>query len=494
MSRNTSNTESVSTGLEVGAETNTIQLLVANEGDRNALSDLLERRYRVVTDRTVTDADLYLVEDRAFPDHHAALRERVDRSHPAFTPVVLVRNDESGRRISLPDLEDREEPLLVDDVVDAPVDRTLLFRRLESLLVRRRQSLELTRQLSMLEERERELRGFKRVVEQSGHSITITDSDGDIQYVNPAFEEITGYSASEAIGQNPRILQSGEHDEEFYRNLWETIRDGDVWQGEVINERKDGSQYVIDQTIAPITDDDGTVDGFISVNSDITERIQHERELEILRQILTRVLRHNIRNDLTVVVGYAQEMATELEEPHASMAETIVDTAAKIERTSDKARTISAVLEDDDGVTDHELSAVVEASAESIREEYPDVECDVDVPGDCRVLAREHLGTAIDNLLENAAQHNDADEPRVAIRAETTGEAVRLVVEDNGPGIPEHELEPLKSAEETPLTHASRTGLWLINWVVKLSDGSLEFDVTDSGTRVVIELPVPDDV
>ncbi|APW96245.1 histidine kinase [Halobiforma lacisalsi AJ5] len=479
------------TGLEDESE-DTIQLLVTNDGDRSALRELLADQYRVVTDR-LEDADLYLVEDRTFPEYREALRERTETADPTFVPVVVVRGPDSSGR-SWPALEQRSDPPVVDDVVDAPIDPPLLYRRLESLLVRRRQSIALADQVATLEERERELRGFKRVVEQTGHSITITDTDGEIQYVNPSFEEITGYTASEAIGRNPRILQSGEHDDEFYTELWGTIRSGDVWKGEVVNERKDGTRYVVDQTIAPITAN-GDIEGYISVNSDITDRIQRERELrqrerelEVLRQILTRVLRHNIRNALTVVSGYAERIATDLEEPYAGMGEAILETTDKIERTSENARAISAILEESGGVTEHDLATVVENAVATVRERYPAVTIDVDVPSEYRVLAGAHLQHAVDNLVENAAQHNDADEPRIDIVAETA-EDVRLVVEDNGPGIPEHELEPLDSAEETPLEHASSTGLWLINWVVELSDGSLEFDVSEDGTRVEIELP-----
>ncbi|MGQ3330113.1 PAS domain S-box protein [Halorubrum sp. FL23] len=130
-------------------------------------------------------------------------------------------------------------------------------------------------------EREQQLQKFQRAVESSGHAIYCTKPDGVIDYVNPAFEEITGYTAEEAIGENPAILQSGEHDEAFYENLWETILDGDVWDDEVINEHKDGKQFVVDQTIAPVTDESGETTHFVAVNTDITEQRAAERELEI---------------------------------------------------------------------------------------------------------------------------------------------------------------------------------------------------------------------
>ena len=90
-----------------------------------------------------------------------------------------------------------------------------------------------------------------RAIEQAAEAIAITNERGDIQYVNPAFSRMTGYSAEEAIGQNPRVLKSGRHSCEFYANLWRTILDGRIWRGEVVNRRKDGSLYTEEMTIAP---------------------------------------------------------------------------------------------------------------------------------------------------------------------------------------------------------------------------------------------------
>ncbi len=137
------------------------------------------------------------------------------------------------------------------------------------------------------------LRAFVEAVEQSGHSIYITDRDGTIEYVNPTFEETTGFSRAEAVGQNPRILQSGHHDEEFYAEVWDTILEGEVWEGDIVNERKDGQPYHVHQTIAPITDEEGTVQRFVAVNADITERKRREQEIQRQSDLLDRLNRVN---------------------------------------------------------------------------------------------------------------------------------------------------------------------------------------------------------
>lgn len=143
--------------------------------------------------------------------------------------------------------------------------------------------------ISERKDREQSLRAFQKAIQHAGHSIYVTDTDGTIQYVNPTFERSTGYSAAEAVGRDPNILASGEHEESFYADLWETILDGDVWTGEVVNERKSGEQYVINQTIAPIVDDSGSIERFVAVNDDITEQKRRERTLRRQRNSLERI-------------------------------------------------------------------------------------------------------------------------------------------------------------------------------------------------------------
>ena len=131
-------------------------------------------------------------------------------------------------------------------------------------------------------ERERQLRTFRKAVEASGHSIYYTDSDGTIEYVNPMFEETTGYTAEEAIGRTPRLLKSGEHDQELYEELWDTILAGDTWRGELVNTTKKGDRYVVEQTISPVVDESGEIKQFVAVSTDITERKDRERRYDAI--------------------------------------------------------------------------------------------------------------------------------------------------------------------------------------------------------------------
>ncbi len=117
-------------------------------------------------------------------------------------------------------------------------------------------------------------------LQASANAIVITDVEGSIKWVNPAFTTLTGYAADEAMGRNPRdLVRSGRHDAEFYRALWETLLGGEVWHGVMVNRRKDGSLYTEDQTITPILDDNGAITHFIAVKEDISPRIAAEAAL-----------------------------------------------------------------------------------------------------------------------------------------------------------------------------------------------------------------------
>lgn len=124
-------------------------------------------------------------------------------------------------------------------------------------------------------------RTLSRAVEQSPVSIIITDPGGCIEYVNPKFEQLTGYSSSEAIGQNPRMLGSGEMPAEASRVMWETIASGKTWQGEFHNRRKDGTLFWEHASISPVFDEQGVLIHFVAVKEDITERKAAEQELRI---------------------------------------------------------------------------------------------------------------------------------------------------------------------------------------------------------------------
>ena len=115
---------------------------------------------------------------------------------------------------------------------------------------------------------------------QIGEAIVITDTSGTIQYVNPAFSRITGYSAEEAVGQSTRLLKSDLQDATYYRELWETILAGEIWHGELINRRKDGTHYTEEMSITPVRNPGGAITNFIAIQQDVTGHRATEAALQ----------------------------------------------------------------------------------------------------------------------------------------------------------------------------------------------------------------------
>jgi PAS domain S-box-containing protein len=144
------------------------------------------------------------------------------------------------------------------------------------------------------------LDGVEAAVEHAADAIVITDDEGTIEYANPAFEEITGYSREAVIGQNPRILKSGEQNGAYYAELWETILSGEVWEEEIVNETKSGERYVAHQTITPVTDGDGTVQKFVGIQRDVTRQKHLETQVERAATTLSRVYDATADTDLSL--------------------------------------------------------------------------------------------------------------------------------------------------------------------------------------------------
>jgi PAS domain S-box-containing protein len=127
-------------------------------------------------------------------------------------------------------------------------------------------------------------------LESAANAIMITDREGTIQWINPAYEQLTGYSLQEVIGQNPRILKSDKQPLEFYKNLWDTILNGRAWHAELVNKRKDGSLYTEEETITPLLDDSGAITHFIGIKQDISGRKQIEDDLRVSEERFRNIL------------------------------------------------------------------------------------------------------------------------------------------------------------------------------------------------------------
>ena len=159
-------------------------------------------------------------------------------------------------------------------------------------------------------------------LESAANGIVITDREGSIIWANPAVTQLTGYTFEETVGQNPRVLKSGKHDELFYKNLWETILSGKIWHDDIINKRKDGSLYTEEMTITPVKDAaGGEITHFIAIKQDVTERrrmeenlLKAKEEAEIAsraKSVFLASMSHEVRTPLNHILGFAQLLETQ---------------------------------------------------------------------------------------------------------------------------------------------------------------------------------------
>lgn len=153
------------------------------------------------------------------------------------------------------------------------------------------------RDITEIKQHEERLQKLSNAVEQTADSVVITDTQGIIEYVNPAFEKTAGYTYEEALGQTPRLLKSGMHDKPFYEKLWRKVLNGNSYRGTIINKKKHGELYWCEQTITPIRNKDGNITNFVTVMKDVTElKEKHEQDarLKVAREIQQRLLRPDI--------------------------------------------------------------------------------------------------------------------------------------------------------------------------------------------------------
>ncbi|MDQ1256932.1 MAG: hypothetical protein QG656_1532, partial [Candidatus Hydrogenedentes bacterium] len=181
-------------------------------------------------------------------------------------------------------------------------------------------------------------------VESIPEAVIVTDTEGTIQYVNPAFEQITGYARSETIGNNPRMLKSGKQDDAFYKRLWETVAGGQVWSDRFVNKRKDGTLYDEEATISPVLDAAGHTTHYVGIKRDISDRIAAELRQQQAQKLeavgtLAGGIAHDFNNILGIILGYGQMLLLDLPED-SPMREEVDQILAASERAKNLVRQI----------------------------------------------------------------------------------------------------------------------------------------------------------
>lgn len=399
-------------------------------------------------------------------EHRDQYRELFDR-HRRTAQAVFDRFD-TGDPIDVVTTDGDRIPVEINAKVVELNDRTLVQGHFRDITERK--------------ERERTLRGFREAVEQAGHVIMITDTDGTVEYVNPAFEAVTGYSEAEVLGECPSLLNSGEQDEEFYRDFWETITSGDIWQGELVNERKNGERYYIEQTVAPITDEDGEIERFVAVNQEITERKEYETQLERERDRLEEfagTVAHDLRNPLTIALGHVDlAYQNQPTDEVATLLETAITAMERMETVIDEVLALSEQGETIQEPETIEFGDVVDEAWNMTETSSATLSRDDDVDEWSLLADESRLCELLENLFGNAVEHAGPD---VAVRVGTLADGRGFFVEDDGPGLPPINYNRIFESGFTTETDGTGFGLAIVKQIVEAH--GWEISATDAAAE-----------
>jgi PAS domain S-box-containing protein len=349
-------------------------------------------------------------------------------------------------------------------------------------------------------------------IEQSAEAVMITNTSGEIQYVNPAFTRITGYSREEVLGKNPRVVKSDKQDSEFYRRLWTTILKGENWHGEITNCRKDGSHYTEEMHIAPVRSPQGEITHFIATKEDISERkrledhLRQSQKMEAIGRLAGGVA-HDFNNLLTVITGYGQLLRARLDPKDLNLLDEVLkasDRAASLTRQllafsrrqilTPQVFDLNSVVANTETMLrrligeDIELTTVLEPKLGHVKADPGQIE---QVIMNLAVNARDAMPQGGKLTIETANINLDESYARTRTGV-APGPYVMLVVSDTGVGLDAETLGYVFEPFFTTKEKGKGTGLGLatVYGIVKQSSGSIwAYSEPGRGTSFKIYLP-----
>ena len=343
-------------------------------------------------------------------------------------------------------------------------------------------------------------RRLATVVEQAAETIVVTELDGTMVYVNPAFERTTGYTREEAIGQNPRIFASGNQTADYYQHLWSTISAGGVWQGHFVNRRKDGSLYEEEATISPVRDASGTIINYVAIKRDVTaeialaEQLRHSQKIEAIGTLAGGIA-HDFNNLLQATLSFIQLLKRKGAEwprqvEHLEQLEQTVRRGSQLTRQL----LLFARRETSTPVT-VDLNQILQDLSPFLRRVVREnIRLTVE-PADVPLVIRADRGQIEQVIMNLAVNAIDAMSGRgaLSIMAEGNEQTACLTVSDTGSGIAEsirdRIFEPFFTTEEAG--KGTGLGLSVVHGIIAAHGGRIDvYCPADGGTAFQVELPL----
>jgi len=357
------------------------------------------------------------------------------------------------------------------------------------------------RQRQQLVKRERELDQqnelYRAILAASFSFVFRIDIEMRFSYVSESAESFVGYEPEELTGEPISVLAA---DDESLATAVERLDEVTSGQTAQIHDHpivtQSGRTTYIDMRLVPIYDpsvsrDERMADDITEVQVMVRDASQR-RKREGLISVLNRVLRHNVRNELTVINGRAELLANELDGTAKSSAETIVQAGERLLDIAKSARQIEENREVSPELRAVDIVPTVNDTVNRLEQRHPEVTVTTDLPDTAVAETLPRIGTALWELLENVAEHT-GPEPAVEVSVIKHEDSVALTVADEGPGIPEEEQEVLVKGKEEPLVHGQGLGLYLAYWIVITVGADIEVSGSESGTTIQIHFPTPTD-
>lgn len=363
---------------------------------------------------------------------------------------------------------------------------------------------------------EMQLRKFAIVIEQANEEVLITDPDGTINYVNPSFKKKTGFAKDEIIGQTPSILKSGIHGSGFYKKLWSTILNKNIWEGTIHNKCKDGRIVIYDMAITPILNSEGDIAGFVSIRRDVTNKINKEKQLQQALKmeslgVLAGGIAHDFNNILSGLMGF-----TDLAKMEAGENSTLKRYLDSVSTASLRARelvrhilTFSRESEVNKQVIT--LDTIIKETLNFIRASLP---ANIEIRHDFKVTRAKVFGDAAQlhqvlmNLFTNAGYAMKEKGGKLEVVLDTifvsqsdelklykikSGQYLRLVVSDTGCGIPKAVIDKIYEPFFTTKKRGEGTGMGLstVYGIIKDMDGTIfVYSEENIGTTFTVLIPL----
>ncbi|MFD1589030.1 PAS domain S-box protein [Halorientalis brevis] len=349
------------------------------------------------------------------------------------------------------------------------------------------------RDVTERERRREELEQYETIINAIPDPVYATDADGLFEFVNDAMEDLVGYEFPDPqdkgvyLGMTERDLEKSR---ELIRELLspDTPREKGMVEMDVIT--RDGHSIPVENHMALLPYDEG-YRGTAGVLRDISEQKRRKRRLDVLDT----VLRHNLRNDMNVIIGYAELLADRLDDRELlSAVERIRRKARDLIRIGDEIRTLQNTIEREE--SDRERSTIdaapiIDRVVERYQADAPQATLRAEHPEELRVTGDSTLQRALADLIENALEHSDRPDPTVTVSVETdcapprsaasddaeAADWVAIRVADDGPGIPDYERRLINGDEDiTPLKHGSGLGLWVVSWITESFGGDVTIE------------------